>query len=719
MKVYQTGQIRNIVFIGNSSSGKTTLAEAMLFEGGTINRRGDVDSKNTVSDYYDIEQQNGCSIFSSLLQTEYLDKKINIIDTPGFDDFNNAIFSSFKVADVAVMLINAQSGIEIGTQIQMRYVEKMEKPMIIIINQLDHDKANFEQTIEGIKSFFGNKAALVQFPIGTGSGFSAIVDVLKMKLLKYGTDDGKVEMTDIPAEHKALAEKLRNALIEAAAENEESLMEKFFEAGTLDDTEIARGIKLGIVNRSLFPVFCTSAKKNIGVGRLMEFIELSGPSPVDVPSPKTTEGKEVKIDSKGPVAIFVFKTSVEQHIGEINYFKVFSGELTESIDLVNNNSNSKERIAQLLVVAGKTRNRIEKIVAGDIGATVKLKNTKFNQTLTTSNNDFIFDPIHFPDPRYRTAIKAKSESDDEKLGEVLNRIHTEDPSIIIEYSKELKQIIISGQGEYHLNILKWHLDNIYKIPTEFFSPKIPYRETITKASQAYYRHKKQSGGAGQFGEVHLVVEPYVEGMPNPTQYKFGTKEIKISVRGKEEIEMPWGGKLIYLNCIVGGSIDARFLPAILKGIMEKMEEGPLTGSYARDIRVAVYDGKMHPVDSNEISFRLAGRNAFKEAFKNAGPRILEPIYDIEVWVPSEKMGDVMSDLQTRRAIVQGMSSEKGFEVIKAKVPLAEMNKYSTSLSSITSGRAIYTMKFAEYSQVPGDLQNKLLKEYESQEKEEE
>ncbi len=690
----------------------------MLFEGGIISRRGDISNKSTVSDYYEIEHHNGCSIYSSLLQTEYLDKKINILDTPGFDDFNNAIFSSFKVADTAVILINAQNSIEVGTQIQMRYVEKMEKPLIIVINQLDHDKANIEKTTEGIKAFFGNKAALVQFPVVTGSGFNAIIDVLKMKMLKYGADGGKAELLDIPAEHMDQAEELRNKLIETAAENEEALMEKFFETGTLDETEIARGIKLGIVNRSLYPVFCTSAKKNMGVGRLMEFIGMSGPAPTDVPAPKTTEGKEVKIDSKGPISIFVFKTSIEQHIGEINYFKVMSGELGESTDLVNNNSLSKERIAQLLTVAGKTRNKIEKIVAGDIGATVKLKNTKFNQTLSASNNDFTFEPIPFSEPRFRTAIKAASENDDEKLGEALNRLHVEDPSIQIEYSKELKQIIISGQGEYHLNIMKWHLDNIYKIPTEFLSPKIPYRETITKPAQADYRHKKQSGGAGQFGEVHIVVEPYTEGMANPTKYKFGTKEINISVRGKEEHDLAWGGKLVYLNCIVGGSIEARFLPAILKGIMEKMEEGPLTGSYARDIRVAVYDGKMHPVDSNEISFRLAGRNAFREAFKNAGPRIMEPVYDVEVWVPSEKMGDVMSDLQTRRAIVQGMSSEKGFEVIKAKVPLAEMNKYSTSLSSITSGRAIYTMKYAEYAQVPGELQDKLLKEYEAQESEE-
>jgi elongation factor G len=719
MKVYKTEQIRNIVLLGNSSSGKTSLAESMLFVGGMISRKGDVLSKNTVSDYYDIEQQNGCSIFSSLMHTEFKDCKINILDTPGFDDFNNTLYSSLKVSDAVLMLVNAQNGIEIGTQIQFRYIEKHDKPYAIVLNQLDHEKANLEHVLEGIKSFFGTKAIAVQIPVQTGAAFDSIIDVIKMKMLTYKDDSGKAVVSDIPENLKAQAEELRNSLIESAAENDEALMEKFFDKGTLEEEEIARGLKLGILNKSIHPVFCVSAKKNIGIDRLMEFIGVSMPNPTEAPSPKTTEGKEVKIDASGPAAIFIFKTSTEQHIGEINFFKVYSGELTESIDLTNNNTSTKERLSQLLLVNGKTRTKIEKISAGDLGATVKMKNTKFNQTLTTSSVDWIFEPIAFPEPRYRTAIKAMSESDDEKLGEALNRMHNEDPTILIEYSKELKQIIISGQGEYHLTILKWHLDNIFKIATEYLTPKIPYRETITKAAQADYRHKKQTGGSGQFGEVHLVIEPHVEGAPNPVKYKFGTKEINISVRGKEENDLPWGGKLIYYNCIVGGSIDARFLPAILKGIMEKMEEGPLTGSYARDIRVAVYDGKMHPVDSNEISFRLAGRNAFKEAFKNAGPRILEPIYDVEVWVPGEKMGDVMSDLQTRRAIVMGMSSEKGFEIIKARVPLAEMNKYSTTLNSITSGRAMFFMKYAEYAQVPGEIQDKLLKEYASQQKDEE
>ncbi len=718
MKTYQTDQIRNIVVCGNPKSGKTTLVEAMLFEGGVIDRRGSVESRNTVSDYNEIEHENENSVFATVLYTEYAEKKINIIDTPGLDDFSGGLITALRPADSALMLINGQHGVEIGTEIQGRHLESHEKPAILAVNQLDHDKANFEKVVESLKQSYGSKAVIVQYPVSTGEGFNSVIDIVKMKMYKYPADGGSPEVSDIPGDHADRAEELRNELIEAAAENDESLMETFFDKGTLDEQEMLSGIKLGIISRNMFPVLCISAKKNMGVGSLLEFIANAAPGPHEAASAVTKDDDEVKCDSSGPASVFVFKTSLEQHIGEINFFKVMSGEIAESIDLVNTNTSAKERFSQLLVVAGKTRNKVSKLVAGDIGATVKLKNTKANHTLTAPGKSFEFEPIVYPEPKFRTAIKAKSESDDEKLGEALSRMHDEDPTIVIEYSKDLKQIIVYGQGEYHLNILKWHLDNIFKIETDFITPKIPYRETITRTAQATYRHKKQSGGAGQFGEVHMVIEPHAEDMPDPAKYKVDGKEINVSVRGKEEHKLQWGGMLIYFNCIVGGSIDARFMPAILKGIMEKMEEGPLTGSYARDIRVAVYDGKMHPVDSNEISFKLAGRNAFREAFKNAGPRILEPIYDVEVLVPSERMGDVMSDLQGRRAMIEGMTSEKGFEKIKARVPLAEMAKYSTALSSLTNGRATYTMKMAKYEAVPGDLQEKLLKAYEAEQEEE-
>jgi elongation factor G len=717
MKTYNTDQIKNFALLGNSGSGKTTLAEAMLLEGKVIERRGDVDNKNTVSDFNEIEHENKSSVFASVLYAEYNDKKLNFIDCPGADDFVNGAIAALTIADSAVVLINAQNGIEVGTEIHNRHAENTKKGITLVINQLDHDKANFDKAIDSAKERINKNITLIQYPVNEGNGFNTIIDVLLMKQFKF-SENGKAEITDIPADQKDKAEELHNILVEKAAENDESLMEIFFEKGVLTEDELRKGIKMGLINQGITPVLCISAKKNYGVGRLLEFLGNNLPSPNDVAPVTDANGTIVKCDPKGQPSLFIFKSTIEQHIGEINYFKVMSGEFSEGADVVNASTQAKERLSQIFATACKNRIKVPKIVAGDIGATVKMKGTKTNHTLTAPNVNIKFSKIQFPEPKFRTAIKAISETDEEKLGEALIRMNMEDPTIVVEYSKELKQTILYGQGEYHLNILKWHLDHIYKIATEFLTPRIPYRETITKIAQAEYRHKKQSGGAGQFGEVHLIIEPYIEGVPDNNMFKVNGKDLKLSLRDKEEMPLPWGGKLVYFNCIVGGSIDARFMPAILKGLMEKMEEGPLTGSYARDIKVYVYDGKMHPVDSNEISFRLAGRNAFREAFKNAGPKIMEPIYNVEVWVPSDRMGDVMSDLQTRRAIVQGMSSERGFEKISAKVPLAEMNKYSTSLSSITGGRAMYSMKYSEYAQVPGEIQNELLKAYEAEQKEE-
>ncbi|MFZ5939301.1 MAG: elongation factor G [Bacteroidota bacterium] len=718
MKTYLTNQIKNIALVGNAGSGKTTLAECLLQEGGVIDRRGDVDSRNTVSDYNLIEQENSASMYSSVMYAEFNGGKINFLDVPGADDFVGGTISSLHVADNALMLINAQNGVEVGTEIHNRWLNRFHKPMIIAINHCDHDKANFEKAIESVKESFGPAVILAQYPVNAGPGFDSIVDLIQMKLYKYPKEGGKPQIMDIPAEEADHAEELRSELIEKAAENDEKLMEIFFENDTLTEDEMRSGISAGLLSRGMFPVFCISAKKNIGVARLMEFIINAAPTADMLPAPKDKSGKEIKVDASAPTSLFIFKTTVESHIGEINFFKVMSGKVTEGMDLVNSKTQNKERISQIFAPFGKNRTKVTEMVAGDIGCTVKLKATKVEQTLSAPGSDIVFPPIPFPEAKFRTAIRPLSEGDEEKMGEALNRIHDEDPTVKVEYSKELKQIILSGQGEYHLNIVKWLLENLYKVETEFVKPKIPYRETITRAQQADYRHKKQSGGAGQFGEVHLIIEPHVEGVPDKDMFKINGKEQKISVRDREEHNLPWGGKLIFLNCIVGGSIDARFLPAILKGIMEKMEEGPLTGSYARDIKVYVYDGKMHPVDSNEISFRLAGRNAFSQAFKEAGAKILEPIYIVEVLVPSDRMGDVMSDLQGRRAIVMGMSSEKGFEKITARVPLAEMNKYSTALSSITGGRAMYSLRFDEYAQVPGDVQEALLKAYEEEQDEE-
>jgi elongation factor G len=718
MRTYTTDHIRNVVLLGGTRSGKTTLAEAMLFEGKVIDRRGTVEAKTTVSDNTEIEQLYQRSIYSTLLYTEFMDRKLNIIDTPGSDDFVGGVISAFKVADAGLMVINAQQGVEVGTDIFARYAERHNKPLILAVNQLDAEKASWDDALESMKQTFGNKMVLVQYPVNPGVSFNAFIDVLTMKMYRFKDDNGTREDLPIPAEEQERANELHKILIEVAAEHDEKLMELFFDKGVLTEDEIRAGLRAGLVHRQVMPVFCVSGKKDIGVKRLMEFIINVAPSPEKARDYKTVNDEIVPTDAAGAPSIFIFKTALEQHLGEVSYFRVMSGKITEGMDLVNAANGAKERLTAIYAVAGKKREKVTEMEAGDIGCTVKLKNTKTNQTLNGGGKEWQFHTIKFPPAKYRTAIKAKVEKDDEKLGEILNRAHAEDPTILVEYSKELKQIIVSGQGEHHINILKWQLNNVHKIEVDLLPPRIPYRETITRIAAADYRHKKQSGGAGQFGEVHLLIEPYVEGAPENNRFKIEGQEKVLNLKGKEEYDLDWGGKLIYYNCIVGGAIDARFMPAILKGIMEKMEEGPLTGSYARDIKVYVYDGKMHPVDSNEISFKLAGRNAFKEAFKKAGPKIMEPIYNVEVLVPADAMGDVMSDLQNRRAVIEGMSSDKGFEVLKARLPLAEMNKYATTLSSLSSGRATFTMTFAEYQQVPAEVQDKLLKEYEAQEKDE-
>lgn len=718
MKVYQTNEIKNISLLGSSGSGKTTLVEAMLFESGVIKRRGSVAAKNTVSDYFPVEQEYGYSVFSTVFHVEWNNKKLNMIDCPGADDFVGGAVTALNVTDTAILLINGQYGVEVGTQNHFRYTEKFNKPVIFLVNQLDNEKCDYDNILEQLKEAYGNKVIPVQYPIATGPNFNALIDVLLMKKYSWKPEGGAPIIEDIPAEEMDKAMEMHKALVEAAAENEEELMEKFFEQESLSEDEMREGIRMGLANRGIFPVFCVCAGKDMGVRRLMEFLGNVVPFVSDMPKVVNTEGKEVAPDSNGPSSLYFFKTSVEPHIGEVSYFKVMSGKVKEGDDLTNANRGSKERIAQIYVVAGPNRIKVEELQAGDIGAAVKLKDVKTGNTLNGKDCSYKFDFIKYPNSKYSRAIKPVNEADVEKMMSVLNRMREEDPTWVIEQSKELRQTLVHGQGEFHLRTLKWRLEHNEKIAIKFEEPRIPYRETITKAARADYRHKKQSGGAGQFGEVHLIVEPYKDGMPVPDTYKFNGQEFKISVKGVEEISLDWGGKLVFINSIVGGSIDSRFMPAILKGIMARMEQGPLTGSYARDVRVIVYEGKMHPVDSNEISFMLAGRNAFSEAFKNAGPKILEPIYDVEVFVPSDKMGDVMGDLQGRRAIIMGMSSEKGFEKLVAKIPLKEMSSYSTALSSLTGGRASFIMKFANYELVPVDVQDKLIKEFEAKHAEE-
>ena len=718
MKVYQTNEIKNIALLGSSGSGKTTLVEAMLFESGVIKRRGSVAAKNTVSDYFPVEQEYGYSVFSTVLHVEWNNKKLNIIDCPGSDDFVGSTVTALNVTDTAIILLNGQYGVEVGTQNHFRYTEKLNKPVIFLVNQLDNEKCDYDNILEQLKEAYGSKVVPIQYPIATGPGFNALIDVLLMKKYSWRPEGGAPTIEDIPAEEMDKAMEMHKALVEAAAENDEGLMEKFFEQDSLTEDEMREGIRKGLIARGMFPVFCVCGGKDMGVHRLMEFLGNVVPFVSEMPKVENTDGKEVAPDVNGPESLYFFKTSVEPHIGEVSYFKVMSGKVREGDDLLNADRGSKERIAQIYVVAGGNRVKVEELQAGDIGAAVKLKDVKTGNTLNGKDCDYKFNFIKYPNSKYSRAIKPVNEADVEKMMTILNRMREEDPTWVIEQSKELKQTLVHGQGEFHLRTLKWRLENNEKLQVKFEEPKIPYRETITKAARADYRHKKQSGGAGQFGEVHLIVEPYKEGMPVPDTYKFNGQEFKITVRGTEEIPLEWGGKLVFINSIVGGSIDARFLPAIMKGIMSRLEQGPLTGSYARDVRVIVYDGKMHPVDSNEISFMLAGRNAFSEAFKNAGPKILEPIYDVEVFVPSDRMGDVMGDLQGRRAMIMGMSSEKGFEKLVAKVPLKEMSSYSTALSSLTGGRASFIMKFASYELVPTDVQDKLIKDFEAKQTEE-
>ena len=718
MKVYQTNEIKNIALLGNDGSGKTTLTEALLYESGIIKRRGRITAKNTVSDYFPVEQEYGYSVFSTVYHVEWNGKKLNIIDCPGSDDFVGAAITALNVTDTAILLLNGQYGPEVGTQNHFRYTEKLGKPVIFLVKKLDSEKCDFDHVLEQLKENYGSKVVPVQYPLATGPDFNSLIDVLLMKKYSWGPDGGAPTIEEIPAEEMEKAQAWHKTLVEAAAEHDEALMEKFFESESLTEDEMREGIRKGLAARGMFPVFCVCAGKDMGVRRLMEFLGNVVPFVDEMPTVHNTRGVPVAPDANGPTSLYFFKTAVEPHIGDVQYFKVMSGVVHEGDDLNNADRGSKERMAQLYVCAGANREKVDELRAGDIGCTVKLKDVKTGNTLNGKDCENRFNFIKYPNPKYTRAIKPVNEADTEKMMAVLNRMREEDPTWVVEQSKELKQILVHGQGEFHLRTLKWRLENNEKLQVQFYEPKIPYRETITKAARADYRHKKQSGGAGQFGEVHLIVEPYYEGMPAPELYKFNGQEFKMNVKSTETIDLEWGGKLVFVNSVVGGAIDTRFMPAILKGIMSRMEQGPLTGSYARDVRVIVYDGKMHPVDSNEISFMLAGRQAFSEAFKNAGPKILEPIYDVEVFVPSDKLGDVMSDMQGRRGMIMGMSSEKGYEKLAAKVPLKEMSNYSTALSSLTGGRASFIMKFASYELVPTDVQNKLMKEFEEQEKEE-
>ena len=709
MAEFDTSHVKNIVLLGHAGSGKTTLAESMLYEAGLITRRGTIAERNTVGDYHDLEQERGNSIFSKLLHTKWRGYKINILDTPGYDDFVGEVVSALRVADTGVMLLNAVMGVEVGTDIIWEYTERFKTPMIFAVNKLDDDNADFDRAIKEAKNHFGNKVVLVQYPVQQGAGFHEIIDVLRMTMYKFRDTGGKPEKLPIPDAEKDKAEALHRELVEAVASNDETLMEKYFDKGELDEEEMKEGMKKAMINHDLFPVFCLSAERNMGSGRLMGFIDVVCPSANEMPPQVTKSGEKLPSDAKGRACMFIFKTVSEPHVGEMSFFKVYSGTIKTGMELVNETTGTSEKLNQLFVVEGNRRSNVNELVAGDIGATLKLKNTHVNNTLHERGKNIELEPIVFPSPNMTMAIEAVKKGEEERLSVALHQLKEEDPTVIIEFSPELKQMLIHCQGDMHLAVIKWKIEHLNKVEVRFIKPRIPYRETIRRMAEANYRHKKQSGGNGQFGEVFMRIEPWYEGMPEPKN---------LNVRGREEITLDWGGKLVYYNCIVGGAIDLRFLPSILKGVMEKMHEGPLTGSYVRDVRVCVYDGKMHPVDSNDISFKIAGLKAFKQAFQEADPQILEPVYNLEVSSPDDLTGSVIGDLQTRRAIVEGMDAEGHFTRINARVPLSEMSDYCSSLRSITQGRAKFKMHFHEYAPVPFEIQKKLQDEYNKMAREE-
>jgi elongation factor G len=702
---FDSNHVKNIALLGHAGCGKTTLAECMVYEAGLIKRRGSIEEKNTISDYHELEIERGSSVFASLMHTEWKGYKINMIDTPGYDDFAGEVISALRVADTGVMVLNAAMGVEVGTDIIWEYTEKFKTPMLFVVNQVDHPEADFDKTLQEAKAHFGANVVAVQYPIQTGAGFNSIIDVLNMVMYTYPASGGKPEKNSVPETEKAKAEQLHKELVETIASNDENLMEKYFELGELTEDDMKQGLHTSMIKHDIFPLFCASAKLDMGPGRIMSYIDNVCPSANEMPPQQTTSGKELPCKSDGPACIFIFKTIIEPHIGELSLFKVYSGTVKSGMELMNENTGVTEKLSQLLLLEGHNRIQVQQLTAGDIGATIKLRSTHVNNTLHEKGTNVALVPISFPKTNVTVAISAANKGEEEKLSQALHTLQEEDATIKVEVSSELKQTLLHCMGELHLQIIQWKIEHIHKLLVTFDKPKIPYRETIRKMAESTYRHKKQSGGSGQFGEVFLRVEPWYEGIPDPAG---------LNVRGRETIDLEWGGKLVFLNCIVGGAIDNRFLPSILKGVMEKMHNGPLTGSYVRDVRVSVYDGKMHPVDSNDISFKIAGLQAFRQAFTEADPQLLEPVYTVEVLCPDEMVGAAMGDLQTRMAIVEGMASENHFQKITAKVPLAQMHQYSSSLRSITQGRARFTMTFSHYAPVAYEVQKKLIDTYSKQ-----
>ncbi len=700
MKVYDTQHIRNVALVGHQGSGKTTLAEAMLYVSGAINRMGSIEEGNTVSDYHPSEIERQMSVFTSMLHTEWDGHKINILDTPGYLDFVAEVLAALRVADTALFVINATEGVAVGTERAWRFAEREGKPSMFVLNHLDHAETNFEQLVEQIRNHFGRGATVVQLPAGQGT--RAIIDVLLMKQLRFPAGGKEMIVEDIDPAFRERAEQLHQELVENIAENDEELMELYFEQGELSEDQMRKGLREAMIRRQLFPIFLTSAKENIGISRLMGFIDNVCPSPADMPSPPLEAGDELKADPEGPEVLFVYRTMAEQHVGEYSFFRAYSGTLEQGMDLENAQTGSTERIGQIYTINGKQRESLPKMMAGDLGAVVKLKNTHTNNTLRRKGTPYVVAPIEFPEPIYWVAVKPLHQGEEDKLASGLHQLREEDPSLVVKHDPLLKQILLGGQGELHLQIARYRLKHRFGVEVAFERPRVSYRETITNRAAATYRHKKQTGGAGQFAEIAMMVEP-LKGEFNPPP--------EITVRNVTELETPWGAKIEFIDAIVGGVIDMRrFAGAIQKGILEAMQEGPVAGYPVGDIRVVIYNGKMHPVDSNEAAFKTAAKMVFREAFRQANPVLLEPIHEVEILVPEAYMGDVLGDLNTRRAQILGMEVEGGFQKIKALVPEAELHQYATTLRSLTQGRGLFSYRFSHYAVMPRHVQEKVVAE---------
>jgi elongation factor G len=697
MNVYDADHIRNVALVGHHGSGKTMLAEAMLYASGATKRMGSIEEGNTVSDYHPSEQERQMSVFASLLHAEWKGHKINIIDTPGYPDFVGEVIASLRVADTAVYVMNGVEGVQVGTELAWTYGSMIRKPSMFVINHIDHAETSFRELVSQIQERFGRGATVVQIPAGPRS----IIDVLLMKQLTFAPD-GSMEENDIDGGFSEEAERLHNELIENIAENDEGLMELYFEKGTLTEDEMRQGLHVAMIRRQLYPIFVTSATENVGVSRLMSFIDNVLPSPAELPPADTVDGHTVVANPSGEPIAFVYHTMSEQHVGDYSFFRIYSGTLEQNMDLENAQTGVIERLGQLYAINGHERDAVQKMVAGDIGALVKLKNTHTNNTLRRKGSKVVIRPIEFPDPRYLTAITPVKEGDEDKMAQGLHQMHEEDPSLVIVHDQHLKQVVLGGQGEMHLEIARFRLRNRFGVEVEFNRPKVAYRETIQIPARASYRHKKQTGGAGQFADISMMVEPINGEFKPPSD---------ISVRGRAELETAWGSKIEFIDAIVGGVIDMRrFFGAIQKGVQEALQEGPIAGYPVGNVRIVIFDGGMHAVDSNENAFKTAARMCFRDAFRQAQPALLEPIFNLEVTTPGDFTGDVIGDLNTRRGRIQGIEAEGFFQKIIAQVPESELYRYSTSLRSITQGRGIHRATFSHYEPMPRHVQDKIMAE---------